>query len=334
MITKQSLTFLAIACVISWSLVIGGYYGGLVETPWVMVILALSMMGPSVSAFICVYLFEGGFKGLKSIAWRPHFSRNLWWVYAWLIPLVITAGSMGLTLAFASDIHLHSTFQGVAIGPLLLFQALVIGPFINMPILTFTEELGWRGYLYQLWRRPFGFWQTSLVTGVIWGLWHAPAIFFYGLNYPQHPVLGIVLFTVWCTLLSPIITLVREKTDSLWAAGLFHGTLNAVGGVSVMLLGNPAFPWNGLLGLGGFCLLIFAVVLIKGQSQKLGLNKNIVGMTMLLVAMCGVCEADTGLANLPDTLQTQADTLREAGKTLEALDLYNHALVEYQQAQD
>lgn len=331
MITKQSLTFILVACLISWSLVIGGFYGGLVEVPWSLLVLSLSMLGPSISALICAYAFEGGFKGIKTLAWKPHFSRNIWWFLAWLIPVLMIFGSMALTLGFSSNAHLQSSFKGVEIGPLLLFQALVIGPLINMPILTFTEELGWRGYLYQLWRGPFGFWATSLVTGFIWGLWHAPAVFFYGLNYPQHPVLGIALFTVWCTLFSPIITLVREKTGSLWAAGLFHGTINALGGVSVMLLDNPPFPWNGLLGIGGFCVLIFILLLIKGQVKNTATR-----LTTLFVAMCSVCAADftAEVIKSPEVIQEEADTLREAGKTLEALDLYNHALVGYQQIKD
>ena len=62
-------------------------------------------------------------------------------------------------------------------------------------------------------------------TGVVWGVWHAPAIFFYGHNYPDDRVLGLGLFVLFCMLLAPIITLVRERGGSVWAAGIIprHG---------------------------------------------------------------------------------------------------------------
>lgn len=270
MIFIQSLTFLGVAFLISWAFVIGGYYGGFVEVPMSLVILSLSMTGPALSALLCVQLFG---PGLKSIQWTPHFKRSIWWVYAWLIPVAFTFLSMAITLFGAPDAHLQFTINDVEIGPLILLQAFILGPLINTPVLTFTEELGWRGYLYDLWR-PFGFWVSSIATGLIWGFWHAPGIFFYGVNYPEHPVMGIALFMVWCALLSPIIMIVREKTGSVWAAGLFHGTLNALGGLSVVLMGNPGFPWKGPVGLGGFCLLLIGVAAIKLSEKSLELKKT------------------------------------------------------------
>jgi membrane protease YdiL (CAAX protease family) len=130
-----------------------------------------------------------------------------------------------------------------------------------MPILTLTEELGWRGYLHYLWR-PAGFWRASLATGAIWGFWHAPIIYLFGLNYPTERPLGIGLFVIYCMLLAPIMTLVRDRAGTVWAAGLAHGTINAVAGLTIVSLSNPAFPWNGMVGIGGFIALALAVAAI------------------------------------------------------------------------
>ncbi len=67
-------------------------------------------------------------------------------------------------------------------------MAFTIAPVINM-LFTLGEELGWRGYLLPK-LLPLGQWNAILVSGVVWGGWHASAIA-QGHNYPGYPVLGI-----------------------------------------------------------------------------------------------------------------------------------------------
>ena len=131
----------------------------------------------------------------------------------------------------------------------------------NGVVLTFSEELGWRGYLHNLWRGA-GFWRASLGTGAIWGLWHAPAILLFGLNYPDDRGVGIGLFVAFCMLMSPILTFIRDRGASVWAAGIFHGTFNALGGLTLLTLSNPTFPWNGVVGIGGFAALAVGVAIV------------------------------------------------------------------------
>jgi tetratricopeptide (TPR) repeat protein len=57
--------------------------------------------------------------------------------------------------------------------------------------------------------------------------------------------------------------------------------------------------------------------------------KYIIGAAMTLTTLSGVCMAESA-----ETLQKQADVLREEGKTLDALNLYNQALVNYVQKHD
>lgn len=268
--TTKSIAFLALAFAISWAIVIGAHLGGLSETSQFAVpILAAMMAGPAVAALICTFAFEK--KGERIKALGLHFRPNLWWLLAWLIPLALAVGSVAATLLLSDGTYVDigaatraaAEAQGADLSrapPFVLSTAFIVGmgsvlgPLVNMPILTFTEELGWRGYLYGLWR-PSGFWRTSLGTGFVWGIWHAPAIVFFGLNYPDDRMLGLGLFVIFCMLLSPIMTLVRERSGSVWAAGLFHGTFNAVAGLTIAALSNPVFPWNGIVGIGGFIAL-------------------------------------------------------------------------------
>lgn len=59
------------------------------------------------------------------------------------------------------------------------------------------------------------------------------------------------------------------------------------------------------------------------------IKKYIIGLLMTLTALNTTCMAISA-----ERLREQADVLREEGKTLDALNLYNQALVSFQQKHD
>lgn len=281
-LAKKSIAFLLMTFAVSWSFAIGGWALGGADQPlgaWAS--LTLMMTGPAIAAAICAIAFD---KGRRVEALGLHVRPNWWWLFAYLIALALGALSVAATLLLSDrtlgDLSANvlraveqagqdsSKMRDIPYLPaLLVFQSLVIGALINSVILTFTEELGWRGYLHGLWRR-FGFWRASLATGVIWGVWHAPAIYLFGHNYPDNRVLGLGLFVLFCALLSPIMTLVRDRGRSVFAAGVLHGTINAIGGLTVLVLSSPDFPWNGIVGIGGYVALAIGVALVALTQRQ------------------------------------------------------------------
>jgi membrane protease YdiL (CAAX protease family) len=129
---------------------------------------------------------------------------------------------------------------------------LLLAPFINV-LFALGEELGWRGFLLpQL--MPLGQWKAILISGAIWGVWHAPTTLLHGYNFPQHPYLGIFVMTVGCTLLGVIFSWLYLNTRSPWVAALAHGAFNASPGLAIYFL-KPGFDsaWGGTaLGLAGW----------------------------------------------------------------------------------
>lgn len=283
-VAKKSLVFLGLAFAVSWAIAIGGHFAGLKESlgrGGPVLLLTAMMTGPAIAALICAFAFE---KGRRVEALGLRFTPNPWWIAAWAIPILLAAGAVIFTLLLSDRAYVDigelsrqaAEAQGQDLSqvpPLLtstgfiVAMAITLGALINAPILTFTEELGWRGYLHDLWR-PAGFWRASLGTGVVWGLWHAPAILLYGLNYPHNPLLGIGLFTLFCILLSPLMTLVRDRGGSVWAGGIFHGAFNAVGGLTLGMVSQPVFPWNGIVGIGGFLSLALGVAAVALLRRK------------------------------------------------------------------
>jgi membrane protease YdiL (CAAX protease family) len=283
-ITYKSFVFLGLAFAISWSVVAAGWFLGGSESPQAaLATMAAMMYGPSIAAVICVIAFE---KDRRREALGLRFGASMWWLWAWVIAIAIAFGSSLVTVlagqaqfvdigasyiaaARAATPELATSIDQMARTPgltwIILAQAALLGALINTPLLVISEELGWRGYLHDLWRR-FGFWRSTLATGFFWGLWHAPAIYLFGLNYPDNRLLGIPLFIAFCMLFSVSLTLVRDRGKSVIAAAILHGTSNAVGGVAALGLSQNVFPWNGVVGIGGFLVL----ALVAGVSWLIG----------------------------------------------------------------
>lgn len=273
--SHKALLFLALTFVLTWGVQIAGWGLGASKSPGLgLAVIFTSMFGPAVAALICAVTFE---KGQRLAALGLSFRPNRFWLLAWAIPLGLASTSVAFTLLLtdigftdpaAQTIAAVAAQAGAAkadqlralpwLSLAIIGGAICVGPLINTLILTFSEELGWRGYLHHLWR-PSGFWRASLATGVIWGIWHAPVILLFGHNYPDDRGVGAILFVGFCTLLAPIMTWLRDRGASVWAAGIAHGTINAFGSLTVLALGNAAFPWNGLIGIGGFLALAFGV---------------------------------------------------------------------------
>jgi len=97
-------------------------------------------------------------------------------------------------------------------------------------IFALGEEIGWRGYLFELTGGKLS--ARSLFTvGLVWGLWHSSAIALLGYNYPSLRALGIPLFAMLCVLFSlPMLKLV-ESTRSVLPAVSLHGAINALAAI-------------------------------------------------------------------------------------------------------
>lgn len=137
----------------------------------------------------------------------------------------------------------------------------VVGMTVNA-VFAFGEEFGWRGYL--LWElAPFGFWKASVLIGLVWGLWHVPLVL-AGLNYPSFPIVGVILFTVVCVLLSPIYTYVVVNGGSVLPAAVLHGVFNAVGLVALARTDSPVrrelvASEGGVIGIAVFAIILLVL---------------------------------------------------------------------------
>lgn len=114
---------------------------------------------------------------------------------------------------------------------------------------AFGEEWGWRGYLMPKLTELMGRPAAIVVGGVIWGLWHAPLTVSghnFGTDYDLYPWLGILIMCVMCILMNAFLTLLTEKTKSIYPASFCHMINNSLGaGTIAAILGSDAFAIKG-----------------------------------------------------------------------------------------
>ena len=276
-INKTAL-FLLLTFVVCWSMA-GTYY-----------LLGLKYSGTGGTVMAVVYMFVPMLSVIliEKVIHREKirttllisFRLNKWFVVAWLITPMIGFAAFGISLLFPGIDYdpemsgMISRFEG-ALPPeqieemrnstealpvhpiwLALLSGLVAGLTINA-LAGFGEELAWRGFLLRRFRRMH-FMKASLITGFIWGIWHAPLILM-GHNYPQHPEWGVLMMTAWCILLSPLFLYITLKARSVIAAAVMHGTLNGTAGVAIMMINGGTDLTTGITGFPGFIALLIVL---------------------------------------------------------------------------
>jgi len=187
-------------------------------------------------------------------SWRTttldRLGQKRYYLWAWLLPVAGTLASMLLTVGFGvarfapnfswlrEQMETAGTSLPVPVWVIVGAQVVIgltLGPLFNM-LFTLGEEIGWRGFLLpRLLKAGLGQWPALVLTGIIWGIWHAPIIL-RGHNYPDHPYLGVFLMTAFTTLVGIIFGWLQLASGSVWVPTLAHASLNAVAGIPFVLL--------------------------------------------------------------------------------------------------
>ena len=289
---KRLAIYLVVTFGLTWGLLIpagfalGAYQGGASSSMLMIGLIALSMFFPLVGALAGNFACRPDER--IDLGWKPRIGQNLRnYLVAWFLPAAVSL--LGFVVFFALNpqwfdptmqSYIESTAASAGLPPeqltatmppvpimiaAMLAAALAVAPFINM-IPAAGEELGWRGMLYPTLAERMSQRGAALVTGAIWGLWHAPAIAMghnYGMDYAGFPIAGILTMTLMCMALSCWLSLLRQRSGSVWPCALAHGAFNAVANLGLMfctcgpsLLGPNTLGLQAgipLLALGIFC---------------------------------------------------------------------------------
>ena len=252
---KPLTTFLILVFLISWPLFLVPLAfknaDAQIRQMITTIAFALAMWGPGIAAIVATLTSGGSFRDLNLRRLGP----KRFYLWAWLLFPILTIVSSVVTVLFGIG-EFDSNFTMIndmlpaseTLNPTLIVAA-QIGAALTIATLFNTffamgEELGWRGFLLQK-LLPLGQWKAILISNIIWGLWHAPAIV-QGLNYPGYPIAGIFMMVVFSLLLGTIFSWLYFNTKSPWTPALAHGSVNAIAGLPILFL-IPGFD----MALGG-----------------------------------------------------------------------------------
>jgi len=174
--------------------------------------------GPSAAAVVVVWRTRGQ-AGLH--AWVLHCMQWKvgwgWMALAFLAPLVVVSMAAGGHVALGGSIVPSPALGQGALAVINLFGVLLLGGPLG-------EELGWRGYALPALQRRMGWRPSSLMLGMVWGLWHLP-LFFIADTLQAHMMLAsFLLSTVAMSVIFAWLAL--HTRGSVAAALVLHTATN------------------------------------------------------------------------------------------------------------
>ena len=180
-----------------------------------------------IPALVSIALRIFGHEGFADVGWRPGPWR--YWAWAYFGPMAFATFTYAATLAVGAVVFESKPsalgFESPVVRWLVL--ALInasVGVFVAN-ILSFGEELGWRGYLLTRMvqaKLPF----PLVLSGVVWGTWHLPIILWGDYATSGKPWLSAILFMIVVTLAGVFFGWLRLAGGSVWTAVIAHSSHN------------------------------------------------------------------------------------------------------------
>jgi membrane protease YdiL (CAAX protease family) len=220
--------------------------------------IALFIIGGFVPSGVAVLLtgIQQGRRGLGQLG-RRIIQFKIGWRWYFAAVFIILLGTAGQLVIISL---LGQTFDFT----LFLGQ---LGTFIPLIVLgPLSEEIGWRGYALDRLQTRWNALVSSLMIGLVWGLWHYPLFQMVGTS--QHE-LGIpfIGFVAGLMVLSILYTWLHNNTQaSIWTAIFFHWLYTySVQVVATGVMRTSLYNWVEYLPY----LIIAIIVVIIWKPQRL-----------------------------------------------------------------
>jgi uncharacterized protein len=174
-------------------------------------------------------------RSISELGWK--WGETKYQIRSWYIPLLYTTIAYAIVWIFklgafgnpdyydtyTKSMHLGgSPWISVVVGTLLVATYGVIRSVCS----ALGEEIGWRGFLVPELSKTTSFTATSLLSGIIWSVWHYPVLIFSDYNAGTPTWYGLTCFTVMVIAISFVFAWLRIKSGSLWTGAILHGSHN------------------------------------------------------------------------------------------------------------
>ena len=213
--------------------------GWTIDNQWYGVLASAIMLFPALANVLSRLLTkEGGKDLLLSMKLR---GNRKYLLFAMIVPVLagITA-AVSTALFILPSGALVEMFKNMSSADFITGVLNLLATSVIMILFGFGEEFGWRGYLTPKLSSLMPEWAAVIVSGIIWGLWHAPIIACghnYGTDYPSYPWGGIGIMCLFCVAAGFFLTSLTKASGSVVPASLAHITINtASSGIASSML--------------------------------------------------------------------------------------------------
>jgi len=261
----QFIIFIVLAVLISW-------------LPWYVSGSGFFVFGPSVAGVVIIAIINGK-QGLQKITrqalcWRVGLR---WWMVSLFVSALILLISIGINILLKGEISAFTFIRKEwYLLPVFFIMTIIGGPL--------GEEFGWRGFALPYLQKRLNPFISSLLLGIIWGMWHFPLFLQSGTLHAQIGIGLLPIYILGEIGLSILITWVYNKTNSSLLVGaiILHNADNFWSSILITDETLSAVSQQGTQALFNLQLYIIAVIvgllvsfIIAWQTKwKLGITKS------------------------------------------------------------
>lgn len=224
-------------------------------------------LAPAIANYLTRLITKEGF---KDKLYAANFSGNMkYYILAAVLPVAVYIISANITATvFVPDYSVSEVLNSDNMAGFIYETLRIVSTSVVIFPLYFGEEYGWRAYLTPKLKSLMPKPAALIVSGVIWGMWHAPVVYMghnFGTNYSLYPYGGYIVMSVFCIFVGCLLTWLTEKTGSIYPACICHAVNNNIG------------------------TFLLAVFLSAGMTDEIYSAKQFEIVTLHLLPMAVVC---------------------------------------------
>jgi membrane protease YdiL (CAAX protease family) len=203
----------------------------------------------------------------RILIWRVAIQ---WWAFALLFAIIPSVTGLYLFHLFGGPVVDWSRLKPLpSVIPTIIMLTIFAG---------IGEEFGWRGFALPRLQARYNALVSSLIIGLLWGIWHIPLFFIEGTAQSKWQlqaglITAIIMYMLFCMAWSIQYTWVFNNTKgSVLLAAIMHGAGNAwIGGYIDVYRGH----YGGILAFTGVSLITsIIIVLMAGPTNLSRRNKR------------------------------------------------------------
>lgn len=214
------LIYLVISFGFSWLLFLPNVFAdnALATTP-LLIARIIAGYGPAAAAVILVWLSEGREAVQRLLRSVIDVAGRAKWIAAAVVIAVLSVALPIVVLIFTQGFSLERIPTS---SWLRLLPNFIISLLFHSSV---ADEIGWRGFFLPKLQQQNSAFASSVIAGLLWGLWQLPTYYFVGL-VESH--LSLVWLLIETAALSVILTWIYNSTKSLAVPVIFNGVFRTL----------------------------------------------------------------------------------------------------------